>query len=187
MTETPFENGHTPYGRLYEPQRGFVQFATLFFTFAGGPVMGIGVGKWLGNLSESAEVAICLPFAAVFFMGYALWAGRLHALAFDLIGRGILKALFCLFILRRKPTSLEDVLPSREKLVKAAVAAQRAGWSFLVASVPVAGVAALGALIMDADAGAMERVIVIGGACLLWGYVLGWLARHGYMPIMEGE
>jgi hypothetical protein len=187
VTETPFENGHTPYGRLYEPQRGLVQFATLFFTFAGGPAVGIAAGAWLGNLSESAEVAICLPFVAIFFLGYALWAGRLHALAFDLVGRGILKALFCVFILRRKPAGMEDVLPSREKLVKAAVAAQRAGWSFLVAAVPVAGVAALGALIVDADAGAMERAAIVGGASLMWGYVLGWLARHGYMPIMESN
>jgi hypothetical protein len=185
MTETPYENGHTPYGRLYEPKRGFIQIAMLFLTFAGGPLVGVGVGKLLGNLSEPAEIAVCLPFVAIFFMGYAMWVGRLNMLAFDLIGRGILKTFFTLLILRRKPSSIEDVLPSQEKIVKAAVSAQKAGWSFFAASVPVAAVAAFCALIIDADTGAMGRVILVGGASLLWGFSLGWLARHGYMPIME--
>lgn len=187
MTQTPLENGETPFGRLYEPRGGIVQFLTFCMAFFGGPVFGMGVGSLLGNLSESAQIALYVPFVMTFFLGYTLWVSRLNMLAFNLIGRGLFKALFCLIVLRRKPRNVEDILPSRDKLLEAAVKAQQAGWSFFAASIPVAGLAMLGALIIDADTGPAGRLAVVGSACLLWGYALGWLGRHGYLPIMEGE
>lgn len=187
MTETPFENGDTPYGKLYEPKRTLVQFAVFCGAFFGGPFFAVLIGEFLGALSDTAQTALYIPFVAIFFLGYGLWVSRLNMLGFNLIGRGLLKALFSLLILRRKPTSLQDVMPSPEKFVEAAVKAQKAGWSFFLMSVPVACVAMVGAVIMDAQMGAAGRVAVVGSACLLWGYVLGWLARRAYLPFMDGE
>ena len=187
MTETPMENGETPYGRLYEPKRWLVQFAALCLAFFGGPIVATFVGDILGNLSEAAQTVLYLPFVAIFFLGYGLWVSRLNLLGFNLIGRGLLKTLFCLLVLRRKPKSIEDILPSPEKFVEAAVKAQKAGWSFFVMSIPVTGVSMLAAVLIDAQLGAAERVAIVGGACLFWGYVLGWLARRAYLPFMDGE
>ena len=185
MTQTPFQNGETPFGRLYEPQHGFVQFLTFCLAFFGGPGVGMVVGASLGGLSESAQIALYVPFVATFFLGYGLWISRLNMLAFNLIGRGLFKALFYLLILRRKPKNAEDILPSEAKLVEAAVKAQKAGWSFFMMSIPVAGFSMLGALLIDAQTSAVERAFIVGSACLLWGYALGWLGRHGYLPFME--
>jgi MFS family permease len=187
MTETPFENGDTPYGKLYEPKRTLVQFAVFCGAFFGGPLFAMLVGGFLGGLSETAQTALYVPFVAIFFLGYGLWVSRLNLLGFNLLGRGLLKTFFMLIVLRRKPTSLEDVMPSPEKFVEAAVKAQKAGWSFLLMAIPVACVAALAAMIADAETGAAGRAVIVGGACLIWGYALGWLARHGYLPFMEGE
>lgn len=187
ITETPFENGDTPYGKLYEPKRTLVQFAVFAGAFFGGPLFAMLVGGFLGGLSETAQTALYVPFVAIFFLGYGLWVSRLNLLGFNLLGRGLLKTFFMLIVLRRKPASLQDVLPSPEKFVEAAVKAQKAGWSFLLMAIPVACVAALTAMIVDAETGAAGRAVIVGGACLVWGYVLGWLARHGYLPFMDGE
>lgn len=187
MTETPFANGETPFGKLYTPQRTLVQFAVFCAAFFGGPLLGMLVGQVLGGLSETAQTALYVPFVAIFFLGYGLWVSRLNMLGFNLLGRGLLKTFFMLIVLRRKPASIEDILPSPEKFVEAAVKAQKAGWSFFVMSIPVACVSALLAMIVDAETGAVGRAAVVGGACLFWGYCLGWLARHGYMPFMDGE
>jgi MFS family permease len=187
MTEAPFENGVTPYGKLYAPKQGLVQFVTTFLAFVGGPLVGMLVGAFLGHVSEGAQIVLYLPFVAIFFLGYGLWVSRLNLLGFNLIGRGLLKAVFTLLVLRRKPKSIDEVLPSPEKFVEAAVKAQKAGWSFFVMSFPVACVAMVAGLIMDADMGGLERAAVIGVACLVWGYTLGWLARRAYLPFMDGE
>jgi hypothetical protein len=187
MAETPLEHRDTPYGKLYEPQRTLVQFTVFCGAFFGGPLLAMLVGGSLGGLSETAQTALYVPFVAIFFLGYGLWVSRLNLLGFSLLGRGLLKTLFMLIVLRRKPASLQDVMPSPEKFVAAAVKAQKAGWSFFQMAIPVAGVAALVAVVMDAGTGAAGRVTVVAGACLIWGYCLGWLARHGYLPFMEGE
>lgn len=187
MTETPFPNGETPFGRLYAPKRTFIQFATFAFAFFGGPLAGMMLGTLLGGLSEGAQIALYIPFFAVFFLGYGLWVSRLNMLGFNLIGRGLLKMVFMALIFRRMPKSIDEVLPSADKIVEAAVKAQKAGWSFLIMAFPVAGVAMFGGLIIDADMGAVERVGLIGVACLMWGYALGWLARHGFLPFAECE
>lgn len=187
MTEAPIENGDTPYGKLYAPKQWFVQFGMLALAFFGGPIFGIVVGRLLGGLSETAETALAIPFVAIFFLGYGLWVSRLNVLGFNLIGKGLLKAIFSLLILRRKPKSIDEILPSPEKFVEAAVKAQKAGWSFLLMSIPVACVSMVAALIVDAQTSAMGRAAIVGSACIGWGYVLGWLARHAWLPFMDGE
>ena len=187
MDETPLDEMETPYGKLHKPKHGVVQFAALLVAFFGGPFLGYAVGGALGGLSETAQIVLYLPFVAIFFLGYGLWVARLNAIAFEGIGKGVLKALFTLIVRRKKPQNIEDVLPSKEKLLKMAVQAQKAGWSFFTVSIPIALVAALLALLFDSPASGLTRLLAVGGACLLWGYVLGFFARRAYLPIMEGE
>jgi len=183
--ENPAETVDTPYGKVYRPRNGLIQFFILALTFFGGPAVGELVGRTLGSVSENAQIALYLPFVAIFFLGYGLWSARLKAIAFDGIGRGILKALFMLLIRRKKPESLEDLMPSKDKILKMAVQAQKAGWSFFLMSFPVALVSVLVALLFDTQSSALETAMLVGGACLVWGYVMGSLGRRGFLPIME--
>ena len=187
MDETPLDEMDTPYGKLHKPKHRVVQFAFLLLAFFGGPLLGEAIGRALGGLSDTAQIALYLPFVAILFLGYGLWVARLNAIAFEGIGRGILKALFMLIVRRRKPQNIEDVLPSKEKLLRMAVQAQKAGWSFFTVSIPIALVAALLALLFESATPGLMRLLAVGGSCLLWGYLLGFLARRGYLPVLEGE
>ena len=190
MTETPIvetypETRDTPHGKVYRPKSWLVQGLFLMLAFFGGPALGELTGRSLGGVSENAQIFLYLPFVAIFFLGYGLWSARLHAIAFDGIGRGVLKALFMLLIRRKKPESLKDVMPSPETLEKMAVQAQKAGWSFLVMAVPVALVAGLVALFFETEASAFTAALLVAGGCIFWGWVMGLFARRGYLPIMQ--
>lgn len=187
MTESAPETIETPHGRLYKPSGGLVQFVCFAAAFFGGPLLGVLIGMYMGDLSDTAQIALYLPFVAIFFLGYGLWTARLSALAFTGIGRGILKALFMLIVRRKKPDSVHDVLPSKEKLLEMAVKAQKSAWSFLLIAIPVALVSVFVALLFETSVSAWERVLLIGGGVLAWGWLLGTLGRRGLLPIMEGE
>jgi uncharacterized membrane protein YjjP (DUF1212 family) len=62
-----------------------------------------------------------------------------------------------------------------------AVRAQKAGWSFLTVAVFVGIVAAVVSVFLFGMTGA----IVVSAITLLWGYLLGHLARRGYLPLPE--
>ncbi|MCB1749083.1 MAG: hypothetical protein KDK06_18040 [Gammaproteobacteria bacterium] len=157
----------------------------LLLAFAGGPLCGSLVGRIPGDLSENARTFLCVPFVLVFFLGYALWIARLNAIAFDGLGRTLLKTLFLLVVRRRKPERIEEVMPSRETLLEMAVKAQRAGASFRPASYPIALIAGLAALAIDTAASATSMFLLVAGSCAAWGIALGWLGRHGWLPFME--
>jgi len=136
--EIPPEGIDTPHGRLYPPLHEGLQILVLIGAFLGSLVMGWLVGMAPGDLSETAQTLAFVPFLLVLFLGYAAWVARLQALAFDLIGRSILRTLLLLILRRQKPKSIEDVIPSREKLQEMAVRAQRAGEAFGPMSWPIA-------------------------------------------------
>jgi hypothetical protein len=172
----------TPRGPLYASKRHWLHGGVLLGAFASGPALGWIVGRLLEGVSKSARTGLYLPFPVILLAGYALWSARLKAIAFDGLGRGILIALFRLAVQHKR---LEDILPGKERLAARAVKAQKAASSFFRVSVPVALVAGLAAVIMDADAGVTHRAVVVGGACIGYGWTLAWLGRRGYLPIME--
>jgi hypothetical protein len=172
-------------GRLYKPLSWGLQACCFAAAFAGGPAVGWIVGAAMPDLSESARTFVYVPFVMVFFLGYGLWLARLNAIAFQMIGKGILKALFMLLILRRKPEKLEDVLPTREKVLELAVRAQRAASSFLLVSLPVGIVAALIVLLFETQTSLAARGILMAGSCIAWGWLLSFLGRRGFLPFPE--
>lgn len=183
MTDTPFETGRTPYGVLYEPRGGGTQFCTLCLGFFGGPILGMAMGTLLGGLSETAQLLLFLPFVTIFFFGYALWVGRLNLLAFDTVGRGALRALFTILVARQRPTDADDFLPDRQRILELAVKGQKAAWSFVTVAVGVALLSTVAALGIESTMSAGARILTVGSGCLIWGFCLGWLGRHGYLPM----
>jgi hypothetical protein len=175
----------TPHGRLYRPLGEWEQIGVLIAVFFAGPALGWVVGQIPGDLSETARTVIYVPYVAIFFLGYAAWIARLNAIAFDTIGRSLLKALFLLIVRKQAPQSAEDVLPTKEKLLEMAVRAQKAGASFGPASWPVALLAGPAAMLFDSATAAPGLFLLVALTCLAWGYFLARLGRRGWLPFME--
>ncbi len=183
--DIPPEGIDTPRGRLYRPLADGWQFVILIAAFCGGPALGWVVGRIPGDLSETAQTFLYFPYMIVLFLGNGLWLGRLNAIALDGIGRSILKTLFLLFTRRQAPKSIEDVLPSREKLLEMAVKAQKAAASFASVSWPVGFVAGVMAMLFDSAVSAVGLFAMTAISCIAWGYTLGFLGRRGWLPILE--
>lgn len=130
---------------------------------------------------------LLVPFVAIAFLGYVVWTARLQALAFSVLGKGLARALWRLVVRRRKPENIDDILPAREELERTAVRGQAAASSFCLVSFPVALVCGAGAALLDSPIGLATRIAVLVAACLVWGAVLSFLGRRGYLPILEGE
>jgi len=176
----------TPSGTLYKPKTLGVQILFLFAAFAGGPFAGWLMAESLGDLSHNAQGLLYGTPMAIFILGYALWSARLTVIALDVLGRGILRAFFELLVRRKRPKRLEEVLPTMEKLEEMAVRAQKAASSFLIVAIPVAAVSGFAITWVDSDRSALTRVAVVAAGCLVWGQVLSWLARRGYLPVLSG-
>ena len=175
----------TAHGRLYPPRGHWLQGGMLLAVFAAGPGLGWLAGQVLGGVSENAQIGLYFPFPVILFAGYALWAARLKAIAFDGLGRGLLWALARLVIQRKRPERLEDVLPDKDQLTTMAIRAQKAASSFLWGAVPVILLAGLAAVFIDAETGVIQRAAVVTGACLAYAWGLAWLGRRGFLPMLE--
>ena len=175
----------TPHGPLYRPLGTGRQALVLVAAFFGGPAIAWVVGAIPGDLSETARTLVYVPFVLVFFLGYAAWVARLKVIAFRGIGAPLLKALIALIVFRRKPRSVEEVLPTREKLLEMAVKAQIAGASFRrVGWLLGVGAGVIAALFESGMAGT-TRFALVSATCIAWGYALAFLGRRGWLPIME--
>jgi hypothetical protein len=175
----------TAHGPLHKPLPFGAQALVLAAAFFGGPALGWVVGRIPGDLTETARTMVYIPFVLVFFLGYAAWVARLKVIAFQGIGASLLKTLFLLVVRRRKPRSIEDVLPSREKLLGMAVRAQQAGGAFRRVGWLVGLAAGLVATFFGSAMGALPLFLLLSVTCIAWGYVLALLARRGCLPIME--
>jgi hypothetical protein len=183
--EIPVGGLETPFGRLYRPLPGGWQIAVLIGAFFGGPALGWIVGRAPGDLSETARTVLHLPYMAVFFLGYSIWVARLNAIAFDCLGRSLLKTLFQLIVHRRRPRSLEEVMPSREKLLEMVVRAQRAGASFAPVGWLVGVAAGLTAALFESSMSSSGLFLMVTASCIGWSHLLARLGRRGWLPFAE--
>ena len=185
LHELPDGGVDTPYGKLYRPLSEGRQMLVFVAAFFCAPMVGHAVGRLLSDLSESARTALYVPYVLVFFVGYALWVARLNVIAFEGLGRGLVKALFTLIVLRRKPQRVEEVLPSKQTLLKMLVRAQRAGASFAPVGWLIGVCAGVMALLFESGTGPAQRFGLVAGSCVLFGHLLARLGRRGWLPFAE--
>ncbi len=186
-TIIPRQGLETPHGTLYPPLPAGRQLLVVLLAFLASLGSGGLIALIPGDLSSSARVVLHLPYVLVFVTGYALWVARLSAIAFDGIGRSVLRALWQYIVHRRAPRSMEEVLPSRERLVEMAVRAQLAGRSFFTASWPIAIVGALCVCAFETHMSSFALAAMVGVTTLAWGAVLARAARRGWLPLPEEE
>ena len=185
--EIPTHGLETPYGYLYRPLSNGKQIVLLIAAFLGGPAFGWVIGQVPGDLSQTAKDASFVPMMAIFFIGYGTWIARLKLIAFQGIGWNLCKVLFNLLVFHRKPKSIEDVIPPRDKLLEMLVRAQKAGASFAPAGWLVGLVSGLAATLFHSALHPLKMFVLVGGGCVIWGYLLAWLGRHGWLPFMESN
>lgn len=177
----------TPHGAIHHPPAAGVQIAVTFAAFAAS----IGLGSLLDAAmrleSFGARFFAQAPFLLTFILGYSLWMARVRAVVFQTVGKGLLKALIIMLLRKRAPQRVEDILPSREKLLDLLARAQKAASSFALVSAPIGLLSALGLALFDATPAAAGRAAAVGTLCLLWGIALSALGRRGLLPIAEGE
>jgi len=151
----------------------------------------MSIGGWVaivpGDLSSAAQVILHIPYILVFFVGYSVWVARLNAIAFDAVGRSLLKALWNLIFHGKEPTSLSEVLPSKDKLVEMLVKGQRAGASFRGVSWPIALAGSLCAVLFESSMPTMALSVLTAATVICWGYILGLLGRRGWLPLPEND
>jgi hypothetical protein len=185
--DIPDDGLETPHGRLYRPQSQSKQILVLIAAFVASMSLGGWVAAIPGDLSTAAQVVFHIPYVLVFFLGYGLWVARINAIVFDTIGRSVLKALWQLIVHRKQPDARETILPSKEKLLEMLVKAQKGGASFRSISWGVAPLGVLVGLLCESAMPEMQLVILLVVTVLVWGYLLGFLGRRGWLPFPEGD
>ena len=185
--DIPDDGLETPHGRLYRPQSQSKQILVLIAAFVASMSLGGWVAAIPGDLSTAAQIAFHIPYVLVFFLGYGLWVARINAIVFDTIGRSVLKALWQLIVHRKQPDARETILPSKEKLLEMLVKAQKGGASFRSISWGVAPLGVLVGLLCESAMPEMQLVILLVVTVLVWGYLLGFLGRRGWLPFPEGD
>jgi hypothetical protein len=184
-----FERMETPFGTLYRPKSFGVQVPFLVGAFAGGPAVAWLIGQLLGGVSQGGQIFLYVTHASIFFLGYALWASRLAALAFNALGKQILRALFHWLIKKKNPPGIgiEELLPTRDKLEELVVRAQRAASSFLWVSILVGSIAGTAATLLQSQSPKWIQTVLVATGCILWGWLLTSLGRRGYLPMPEAN
>ena len=177
----------TPCGTLYPPKPFAVQIPFLIGAFLGGPGVAWLIGQLLGDVSQNGQILLYLTHASIFFLGYALWASRLAALAFNAIGKHILWAVFQWAVMKKKPHRAEDLLPTRDKLEQLAVRAQRAASSFLIVSIPLGLFGGGAATLLQTQSPRWIQGVLVATSCVAWAWLLTRLGRRGYLPLPEAN
>ncbi len=174
----------TPFGIVYGHSQAAQIVATLLAVPGGILILFLLLSRLLAT-SEFASAGIFIAAVSIVGFGYSIWMGRLSAIAFNKIGKGVLWSLFSLLVQRKKPESIQDVLPSKEALEEIAVAAQKAANSFAWVGFPLAVF--------------FSALIGLGSKAMLWftaslitflflfiySYILAWLGRRGFLLLPE--
>ena len=185
--DIPHEGLETPYGHLYRPLNTGKQILVLVTAF----IVTMSLGAWVaavpGDLSSAAQVILHFPYILVFFGGYSIWVARLNAIVFHGIGRSLITILWRLIFHRKQPSSIAEILPSREKLLEMLVKGQRAGASFRGVSWPIALAGALCTMLFETSMLTIELSALTAATVISWGYVLGFLGRRGWLPFPESD
>ena len=181
----PPEGIATVSGYLYCPPTRGKQVLFLIASFFSAIFLGLLISSIPGDLSEFATGVICFVFLLVFFFGYGLWVGLVSALLFSRVKYPIIK-LFTKFIVHReKPASLNELLPEREKLIELMVRAQKYSGTFFILSWPIGLVGGFTALFMKTSMGFVFLFFLIIIGSVIYGFLLSYFGRRGYLPFPE--
>ena len=181
----PPEGIDTPKGYLYYPPKQSKQVLFLVCAFFIAIFLGWMISSIPGDLSSFASGVLYFTFLLVLFLGYGLWASFVSALAFSSIKWKIIKVLLKLFIRKEKPTSINDFLPEKEKLIDLMLRVQKYSRTFLILSWPIGIVSGFVTLFMKTSMNSAFLFMLVFITSVIYGHVLSYFGRRGYLPLPE--
>lgn len=181
----PEEGIETPQGYLYHPPKQSKQILFLIGSFFTAIFLGWIISSIPGDLSELASGVIYFVYLMVFMFGYSVWVSWISALLFNTIKLPLLKIIFGFIFRRKKPDSIEELLPTKEKAVELLVRAQKAAKIYFILSWPIGILGGFLTMFMDTSASASFLFIIVLSSAVLFGYVLYYFGRRGYIPFPE--
>ena len=107
------------------------------------------------------------------------------ALAFNSIKWPLIKIIVKIFIRKEKPSSVNEFLPEREKLIEMMVRVQKYSRSFLIIGWPIGILGSFTTLFMNASLNTLILFLFVFVTSVLYGYLLSYFGRRGYLPLPE--
>lgn len=135
-----------------------------------------------GDLSDLASGVIYFVYLMVFILGYSGWVS---ALLFNTIKLPLIKIIYGLIFRRKKPDSIEELLPTRDKAVELMVRAQKTAKVYFILSWPKGIPGGFFTMYMDTSTSASFLFITVLSIAVLFGYVLYCFGRRGYFPFPD--
>lgn len=183
--DIPPQGIETPGGFLYNPPELSRQIMTLLAFVFIAVFLGWVLSSVPGDLSDFARSVFYIPFILVFFFGYSAWLGWLNVIVFDTIKWSMIKTLFAFFVNRKKPESVQELLPSNEKIIELMVRAQKATKTFYILSWPIGIVGGIAVTFLKTSANTLPLSAVMAISTVFYGYALSYFGRRGYLPFPE--
>lgn len=181
----PEEGMDTPDGYLYYPPKQSKQILFLIGSFFTAICLGWMISSIPGDLSDFATGVIYFVYLMVLILGYSVWVSWISALLFNTIKLPLLKIIFGFIFRRKKPESIEELLPAKEKAVELMVRAQKAAKIYFILSWPIGILGGFFTTFMDTSTSALLLFVIVLSSAVLFGYVLYYFGRRGYVPFPE--
>jgi len=181
----PTDGLDTPLGHLYYPPTQGKQVLFLVSAFFTAILLGWLISSISGDLSSFASGVLYFIFLLVFFLGYGLWVSFVSALAFSSIKWPIIKVLVKLFIRKEKPSSINDFLPEKEKLIDLMLRVQKYSRTFLVLSWPIGIAGGFATFFMSTSMNSALLFTLVFISSVIYGHTLSYFGRRGYLPLPE--
>jgi hypothetical protein len=183
--EIPPEGIETGRGHLYPLPKQGKQILFLVSGFFKAILLGFIVSSIPGDLSAFAKGVIYFVYILIFILGYGAWASWLGAIAFKSFKLPLMKILFRVFVRKEKPDSLEKLLPAREQAIEILVRAQKAAIIFFILSWPIGILGGVASLFMNTSISAIYFFIIIVISAVMFGYLIFYFGRRGYLFFPE--
>lgn len=183
--DIPPEGMDTPNGYFYYPPAQGIQILFLIGAFFSAIFLGWLVSNIAGIQSEFASGVIYFVFLLIFFLGYGLWAGLVSALAFSRIKWPLIKIIARVFLRKEKPSSINDFLPEREKLIEMMVRIQKYSRTFLFTGWALGISGSLASLFITSSMNQLLFFSLILVSSVIYGHLLFHFGRRGYLLLPE--
>lgn len=181
----PPEGIATPNGYFYYPPTQGIQILFLIAAFFSAIFLGWLITNIAAIKSEFASGVLYFVFILIFFLGYGLWVGLASALAFSRIKWPLIKIIAKFFLRKEKPSSINDILPEREKLIEIMVRIQKYSRTFLFAGWTFGILGGLVSLFMTSSIHSILLFCLVLISLVIYGHLLFYFGRRGYFPLPE--
>ena len=185
IADIPPEGMKTPHGYLYNPPTQGKQVIFLAASFFTAIFLGYVISSIPGDLSQLAQGVIFFIYILIFFIGYSVWASMVAAMLFTSIKLPLMKIIFGFLRFRRKPGSLKELLPSREKVMEIMVRSQKASIIFFIVSWVIGIAGGLLTAFFSTEMNGAILFVLVALSSVVFGYGLYYFGRRGWMPFPE--